>query len=247
MWLNDFFKNIEAKRLSRVKDVENLTKDLFSGTSAQVLNAVNKLKNSAELRKSILSEDASSLIPKDSSKVLKENKNLKEIFYHFFGMNNNWKWGRNLLGGFMVHSPEYPTYFIPAYTQASATGEAKDLKKGEGPRGIITGMLEGIAVGALVSGERLKLGEMIPYIILGAGLQLFSSKVFPWLGEKMGKIRYEKKMKFQAKLAANNTETLNNVTIEPTSDNPVSQNISMTGGFKAKNLHNNLNVRSLRI
>jgi len=124
---------------------------------------------------------------------LAENKSLKEMIFHFFGMDDNWPVWRNLLGGLMVHSPEYPTYFIPAFTQAKAAGEAKDLKKGEGVRGLLTGALEGIAVGALVSGKKLKFGEMGPYILMGAGLQYFSSKVFPWLGEKMGRQIYNNK------------------------------------------------------
>lgn len=122
-------------------------------------------------------------------------KKIKQIFYEFFGMRKNWNWKRNVLGLFMVHAPEYPTYLIPAYTQAKATGSAKDLKKGEGLRGVLTGMLEGLAVGALVSGEKLKLKEMIPFIALGAGLQYFSSQFFPWIAEKVGKYNYLKNQK----------------------------------------------------
>lgn len=124
--------------------------------------------------------------------IAETTKSKKEIFFNFFGMNENWPLGRNILGALMVHCPEWPTYFIPAYTQAKANGDAGDLKKGEGARGIITGGLEGIAVGALVSGRMLKPKEMGPYIILGAALQLFSSKLFPWLGEKIGRIQYDK-------------------------------------------------------
>ncbi|MFA7658351.1 MAG: hypothetical protein WCY19_02855 [Candidatus Gastranaerophilaceae bacterium] len=126
-------------------------------------------------------------------------KSLKEVFYTFFGMNKDWKLGRNVLGFFMVHCPEYPTYFIPTFTQAKATGDAGHLKKGEGPRGLITGGLEGVAVGALVSGEFLKPREMVPYIILGAGLQFFSSKFFPWIAEKMGRHIYKKRLHAQQK------------------------------------------------
>lgn len=122
---------------------------------------------------------------------LPESKNAKDIIFHFFGMDENWPIWRSLLGGFLVHSPEYPTYFIPAFTQAKATGDAKELKKGEGPRGLITGGLEGVAVGALVSGKNIwNPREMLPYIVLGAALQLFSSKVFPWIGEKTGRLVY---------------------------------------------------------
>ncbi len=122
------------------------------------------------------------------------DKSFREMCFHFFGMDENWKLGRNLMGGLMVHSPEYPTYFIPAFTQAEATGSAGELKKGEIPRGLITGGLEGVAVGALVSGKFIKPKEMGPYIFLGAALQLLSSTLFPWLGEKSGRFLYNRKM-----------------------------------------------------
>lgn len=122
------------------------------------------------------------------------SKGSKEIFYNFFGMNENWKWGRNIAGMIMVHCPEYPTYFIPSFSQAKATGSAGHIKNGEMARGLITGGLEGIAVGGLVSGAKIKPREMVPYMILGAALQLLSSVLFPWLGEKSGRILYNKKM-----------------------------------------------------
>lgn len=170
--------------------------------SIEKLN-VSKIEKEA-LKKDIFSEDA-----KAAAKLEKIGKHdfahhSKEMIFNFFGMNHNWSLGRNLLGGLMVHCPEYPTYFIPAFTQAKATGEATELKKGEGPRGIITGGLEGIAVGALVSGEMLRPREMGPYILLGAGLQLFSSKVFPWLGEKLGRQIY---LRRQAEMKLKQTET----------------------------------------
>lgn len=172
------FKSALPELLSKIKD----------------MSAYKKLKTGTEQKafiKSILSEDALVQL-NTNSQGTPTPKNTREILLHFFGMNENWKLGRNLLGGLMVHSPEYPTYFIPAYTQAKATGDAKELKKGEGPRGLITGGLEGVAVGALVSGEMLKPKEMIPYIILGAALQFFSSKFFPWIAEKLGKMQYDK-------------------------------------------------------
>lgn len=147
-----------------------------------------------EALKSIFTQDVVDFVKKNKLAPVETKKTFNDLLFNFFGMNEHWSFGRNLLGGFMVHCPEYPTYFIPAYTQAKSTGDAKDLKKGEGPRGLITGGLEGIAVGALVSGEFLKPREMGPYIILGAALQLFSSTVFPWLGEKMGRQIYNKKM-----------------------------------------------------
>lgn len=151
-----------------------------------------------EFISAVFSQDALETIQKNKMAELPKTKSLKEICFHFFGMNDYWTFKRNVIGGLMVHSPEYPTYFIPAFTQAKATGDAKELKKGEGPRGVITGGLEGIAVGALVSGEFIKPKEMIPYIILGVALQTFSSMVFPWLGEKAGSYIYNKRMKTNA-------------------------------------------------
>lgn len=159
-----------------------------------------------ELYKELLSSDALEAAAKHKLINITPTKNWKEIVYNFFGMNKCWNWKRNIGGIFMVHCPEYPTYFIPSYMQAKATGDATELKKGEGPRGLITGGLEGIAVGALVSGEILKPGEMIPYVILGAGLQLFSSKFFPWLGEKVGRYVYKKNMADNARALAQKNE-----------------------------------------
>lgn len=146
------------------------------------------------LRKSLFSEDAREVLKENNNPDFQSKKSWKELLFNFFGMNDHWPLKRNLLGAFMVHCPEYPTYFIPAYSQAKAKGEAQDLKKGEGYRGAIVGGLEGVAVGALVSGKKLKFGEMIPYILLGMGLQYFSSKVFPWLGEKLGRMVYERNL-----------------------------------------------------
>lgn len=189
------------------------------------------------LIKNVLSEDASEIAKTRDNPKAKVNKGAKEIFFHFFGMNESWPLGRNILGGFMVHSPEYPTYFIPAYTQAKATGDASELKKGEGPRGLITGGLEGVAVGALVSGRVLKLGEMIPYIFLGAALQLFSGKVFPWIGEKMGRAVYNKNLAKQQNALSPKTEIDNEVKPVLAPQNKVAptfkgRNISYLGNLK---------------
>lgn len=165
------------------------------GVLSTVVDAMPK--KSQELMRDIFSQDALEVIKNDKMYDVKTTKNLKEVFFNFFGMNKNWKWGRNIGGMFMVHCPEYPTYFIPSYSQSKDTGEASHVKKGEIPRGLITGGLEGIAVGALVSGEILRPKEMIPYVFLGAGLQMISCTLFPWLGEKCGKYLYNKKMNKQ--------------------------------------------------
>lgn len=231
---------MENARLARAEEARKFVNDMLdsSKSAEDIKQLVGKLKNKPELRKAILSEDAINDLPKDKVSQIKETKSAKEIFFHFFGMNDNWKLGRNLAGGFMVHAPEYPTYFIPAFTQARATGDATEMKKGEGPRGIITGMLEGVAVGALVSGGKIKAREMGPYIVLGAALQLFSSKVFPWLGEKMGQQFYHKRQEANKK----------NLEVQ----NPVKESVQPVQkpekpAFKGRNLYNSYPTGNLRI
>jgi len=180
---NDVLENIKKVLYKLVPELETATDKM----------AFKIPKETLKLLKDTLSPEALDIITNNKlANIESETKSVKDIFYNFFAMNENWPLGRNIVGGLMVHCPEWPTYFIPSYTQAKATGDAGDLKKGEGARGIITGGLEGIAVGALVSGRVLKIKEMVPYIILGAALQLFSSKLFPWLGEKVGRVQYDK-------------------------------------------------------
>ena len=150
------------------------------------------------------------------------SKTIIEIFYDFFGMDKTWSLKRNLLGGFLVHSPEYPTYFIPAFTQAKATGDAHELKKGEGPRGLLTGALEGLAVGALVSGEKFNKKHIFVCVLLGMSLQFLSSKVFPWLGEKIGRQEYKNNLKANQKNSAQNLPNPENPTKPLAKANPIS-------------------------
>lgn len=194
----------------------------------------------------MLNHDAKDYIIHHNLANISPTKGAKEIFYNFFGMNENWNIGRNILGLLMVHSPEYPTYFIPAFTQAKETGDSGHIKKGEGIRGLLTGALEGIAVGALVSGAKLKPKEMIPYIALGAALQYASGKFFPWLGEKVGQYLYNEKMKKQSDLPA----SVKPVTAEKSEDKPLNQ-VSVvkksTPQFKGRNLYSPYVSGSLKI
>lgn len=97
---------------------------------ADLTEIVKKIpKEKTNFIKDVFSQDALDVIQKNKLVDVGDHKSPKEIIYHFFGMNSNWKLGRNLIGGFMVHSPEYPTYFIPAFTQAKATGDSSELKK----------------------------------------------------------------------------------------------------------------------
>jgi len=201
-----FIKKLDSASDSLRHLSNDLSEKMYFGTDAETLAAKAKLQSSPKLMTNVINEDRQEAFREKGLLGGGDSKGFKEIFYHFFGMNETWPFWRNLLGGAMVHCPEWPTYFIPAYTQAKATGDAGDLKKGEGVRGLITGGLEGIAVGALVSGLKLKPKEMGPYIVLGAALQLVSSKVFPWMGEKMGQYEYNKKRLENAKSPINNTE-----------------------------------------
>lgn len=116
----------------------------------------------------------------------------KQVVGKFFSIDGSWSWGRNLLGAFLVYCPEIPAYFIPSYTQAKKTGSAKDLKHGEGVRGLITGGLEGLAVGAIVSGKKMSAQKIAPYFVLGATIQFMSSLILPKIGEKVGTFVYNK-------------------------------------------------------
>lgn len=208
--LKQWCNNMETERLAKEQvQIEQAREILFNAldTILEKHPEANKLKapwdsknpNNLQLTPEQL-EIVKKKVPHHTLEIIslhkiadiKSDKGPKDIFYNFFGMDETWPLWRNVMGLVMVHSPEYPTYFIPAYTQSKATGEAGDLKKGEGPRGLITGGLEGIAVGALVSGRKLKFKEMVPYIGLGMGLQMISCTVFPWLGEKMGRNIYNK-------------------------------------------------------
>lgn len=185
--------NIFPSKHVREKNVKTI--DIIANKALEAIENFPEFKVLSKneqkvVKNSTFSEDVKENFISNKKNGFEHSKNIKEICFHFFGMNDNWPIWRNLLGGLMVHAPEYPTYFIPAYTQAKATGNADDLKKGEGPRGLITGGLEGLAVGALVSGRFLKAKEMLPYVLLGMGLQFFSSKVFPWIGEKAGCYAY---------------------------------------------------------
>lgn len=123
----------------------------------------------------------------------------KQVVGKFFSIDEGWSWKRNLLGAFLVYLPEIPAYFIPSYTQAKNTGGAKDLKHGEGIRGLITGALEGLAVGAIVSGKKMSFEKIAPFALFGAVVQLFSSLTLPIIGEKVGAFAYNKR-KYAEKL-----------------------------------------------
>ena len=172
-------------------------------------------------------------------------KTLKETFGEFLGLKEGGSLKRNLLGSMLVMLPEVPAYFIPAYSEAKSTGNAENVKKGEGARGLLSGALEGLAVGAIVSTAKdekllqkfaalantvidnvkdekvvdlakksfknvkdvkitengravvetakdLSFKRILPFVIVGASIQFVSSKIFPIIGEKIGKAAYKK-------------------------------------------------------
>ena len=136
----------------------------------------------------------------------------KKIAYDFLAMDKSWSAGRNILGALMVDLPEWPAYFIPSFTQAKNTGDAKNLKKGEGIRGLLTGGLEGLAVGALISGEKLNAKKLGMCIAFGAGMQFISSKIFPIIGEKIGSLIYHKNLAKNKEIANPTIATAENIT-----------------------------------
>lgn len=223
----DFFKKLETARLARENKALEAMKTVLYKIVPELKNAKDKMAykipdDKLDLIKT-LSQENLDTIRKHKLANIKTEKGPKEIFCNFFGMGENWSLKRNLIGGLMVHAPEYPTYFIPAFTQARTTGDAEDLKRGEGPRGIITGGLEGLAVGALVSGRWPKTKEMIPYICLGMALQFISSIVFPWLGEKTGQCLYKKNQEKMSKTTPLETESIplgDKKTISPSNQYP---------------------------
>jgi len=130
---------------------------------------------------------------------------LKNTFCEFLSIDKKGKLNRNILGAILVLLPEMPAYFIPAYSEAKATGDAKNIKKGEGLRGLLTGALEGLAVGAIVStvdkaaesgikdaAKKLNFKRIFPFVVVAAAVQFVSSKVFPVIGEKIGRAVYLK-------------------------------------------------------
>lgn len=123
----------------------------------------------------------------------------KNVFNEFFSTKKEWTMRRNIIGAFLVYLPEIPAYFIPSYTQSKKTGSAKDLKHGEGIRGLITGALEGVAVGAIVSKKDIKFEKIVPFAIFGAAVQFMSSMILPRIGEKVGTFVYNKR-KYAEKL-----------------------------------------------
>lgn len=123
----------------------------------------------------------------------------KQVGGKFFSTSKEWSLRRNIIGAFLVYLPEIPAYFIPSYTQAKNTGCAKDLKHGEGVRGLVTGGLEGLAVGAIVSGKEMSVKKIAPYFVLGAAIQFMSSLILPKIGEKFGTFAYNKR-KYAEKL-----------------------------------------------
>lgn len=124
---------------------------------------------------------------------------IKFTFREFFSIPKDASLKRAAIGAFLVYLPEIPAYFIPSFTQSKNTGCAKDLKHGEGVRGLLTGCLEGLAVGAIALKEKLSVKRVVPFMLLGAGLQFMSSLVMPRLGEKLGTFAYNKR-KYTEKL-----------------------------------------------
>ena len=188
------FSNLRNKRLKGIKNLEAVAVDLYNKLiELPVFKKLSSDERKATL-KNLFGEDTQDILFNKKNADVDTAQNAKDICLKFFGLNENWSLGKNLFIGALVQLPDIPSYFMPAYTQSKSTGDAKALKKGEGTRGLLTGSLEGVAVGALVSGRKLVKNPltMVPYILLGAGVQFISSKIFPFIGEKAGQYFYRK-------------------------------------------------------
>lgn len=119
---------------------------------------------------------------------------VKFTFREFFSIPEDASIKRAAIGAFLVYLPEIPAYFIPSFTQAKNTGCAKDLKQGEGIRGLVTGGLEGLAVGAIALKGNLTTKRVVPFVLLGSVLQFMSSLIMPRIGEKAGTFVYNKRV-----------------------------------------------------
>lgn len=175
----------------------------ISNSLKKIINPNVIPKHDVKTIKALFKDDVLEEIGKKGLADLKEQKSLsegaKKVVGKFFSIDENWSWKRNLFGAFLVYCPEIPAYFIPSYTQAKNTGCAKDLKHGEGVRGLVTGGLEGLAVGAIVSGKDMTARKIAPYFVLGAAIQFMSSLILPKVGEKVGTFVYNKR-KYAEKL-----------------------------------------------
>lgn len=136
-------------------------------------------------------------IPEAEINVAKDLKgHFKFAAYKYLGLTDKPDYlSKNMLAAFLVLLPEIPTYFIPAFSEAKANGNAKDVKKGEGYRGLLTGGLEGLAVSAIIAKGQFRKANIIPLVIFGSLMQFVSSKLFPIIGEKVGQFLYTGKEK----------------------------------------------------
>lgn len=185
---------------------------------------------------------------------------LKKTFMKFLSFVPKAGLKRNVLGPLFVILPEIPAYLIPAYSEAKSTGSAENVKKGEGARGLLTGAFEGLAVGAIVSapeeketiinnvkktvqasvkdaGMDLSYKKIIPFVIVAAGVQFISSKIFPIIGEKLGQSLYTKNQSLKNDVLAYPDASSKNtmpalLTTKPLPLKPVYQNKPASVGLK---------------
>ena len=125
------------------------------------------------------------------------NNTLKLIqtsIYESLGIMSGKNGKRNAIAAALTFAPNIPSYVIPAYSQASKTGDAENIEKLEGIRGVLTGGLDGAAIGALTARKNGLTAQRIGIFIgIGALLDYISSTILPPLGERLGKKVYQLK------------------------------------------------------
>jgi len=121
---------------------------------------------------------------------------LKTATHQTFGIDPTKNLTRNAVATILVMAPNIPTYFIPSYSEAVKTGSAKNVKKNEGLRGILTGGMDGAAAGALTAiGQKITFKRIAVFTALGMVIDWVASKVLSNMGKSVGITIYRKNRK----------------------------------------------------
>ncbi|OGI19919.1 MAG: hypothetical protein A2287_10060 [Candidatus Melainabacteria bacterium RIFOXYA12_FULL_32_12] len=117
---------------------------------------------------------------------------VKTSFQESLGIISGKSRKENAVAAALTFAPNIPAYLMPSYFQASKAGNAENIEKSEGLRGIITGGLDGAVIGALTARKKALTPKRISIFIgIGALLDYISSRILPPLGEKLGKKVYQ--------------------------------------------------------
>lgn len=150
---------------------------------------------------------------------------IRSTLHEAYGIAEKTPLRKNAIAATICYLPCIPNYMIPAYSQTVETGSAKGVKKREGLRGILTGALDGAAIGAITArGMKLTFKRVAVFAAVMACADYISSKFLPILGEKLGKMVYNMKQK-KNKLAQTGA---NNVTQPAFASAPTSLNTTFS-------------------